>query len=312
QTQQQNVEFQVDVPEVSDHREDFELPLGRISGSVTGPGGEPAVGARVTLAPAGGFRSDAAFGGQYAEVETNAAGEYDLVALRPGTYMIASGGAPLLNAGGDAALGRVIEDGIELSEGEWKKDVDLRLSGPGNIEVRVLGADGQPARGASVFFRDSQGRVTEPFNFALTDSVGTFTGRGLGVGYYTVSARVGNVASLKSPVVRIAEGETAKVELRLEPGVILWIKLKDREKQDIRASLQVLDEDGHDWGAMFGIEDLQLLYGEGGFSPTEHRLGPLPPGKYKVIARGEDGKKATKPVRIKAGESERRVTLRLK
>ncbi len=62
---------------------------------------------------------------------------------------------------------------------------------------------------------------------------------------------------------------------------------------------------------LLGLADIQQLYSEGAFSSTEHRIGPVPPGKYKVRAWTDDGKSAKKNVLVRAGEKEKRFTLRL-
>jgi hypothetical protein len=232
------------------------------------------------------------------------------VGLRPGTYRLAAGGAPLLGLGGGARFGRVTRDQVRVGEDVWLEDVDFRLPAPGSVSVIVHGTDGEPVEGANIFVRDTNGSVVEPFSFVTTDSTGKGVVPGLAPGEYTISARVDSAACAPSGTVRIDEGETTDVELRLEDGAILWIKLQTKDGDPIRATVRVLDENGHDMGVMFGMQDLQKRYLEGGFSPNEHRLGPLPPGKYRVIAEGE-GIRANKPVTIRGG-SERKITLRLK
>ena len=301
QVQQQNVEFTIEVPLAEEFVYDFEVPLGRISGQVTDSTGTPAAGARLTLANDGGFRSDVLMGGQYSEVLTDAEGRYDLVGLRPGTYMVAAGGAMLLDTTGtsDTKVGRVTRGGVRLSENEWKKNLNFQLEAPGAIDVYVLGLDGQPLERAGVFLRDSEGRPVEPFSFSGTNATGHCVVKGLAPGDYSVMARKDLVSSQESPPIRVTAGGTKKVEVRMEEGTILWIKLKDSEGKDARAAISVVDtKTGQDWAAFFGVEDLQVLYLEGGFSPTEHRLGPLPPGKYRIRANGEAGTK-TKPVSLR-------------
>lgn len=200
---------------------------------------------------------------------------------------------------------------MRLSENEWKRNFDFQLEAPGDLEVTVIGLDGQQLSEAGIFLRDSQGRPVEPFSLARTEPTGRCLVRGLAPGDYTVMARKGLAVSAESPPVRVVTGKKAKLELRLEEGTVLWIKLKDSEGEDVRASISVRDTDsGKDWASFFGMDDLQVLYMEGAFSPTEHRLGPLPPGKYRIEARSETGSKS-KPVTLR-GEPERKITLRLK
>ena len=52
---QNSVEFRRAIPESGDIQLDFAMPLGRVSGRVTGPDGDPLEGARVTLNMRGGL-----------------------------------------------------------------------------------------------------------------------------------------------------------------------------------------------------------------------------------------------------------------
>jgi len=308
--QQNTIEFAREIPELADVRVDFKIPLGRISGRIVDADGRPASSARVTLTHSGGVRTDHFFGGQYTELPTDANGKFDIEGLRPGKYRLSAGGASFMNLGSGARFGRVILDDIHVGENEWKKDVEIRLPGPGTIEANVLDLMGQPAMGADIFVRDTQGRVMEPFSFVMTDSSGKAKFEGLSPGEYTVSARVDGFASVESSPVKVREGETTKVDLRLEDGAVLVIRVKDPEGDGSQATIRVEDSEGREMTGMFGLQDLQKLYLEGGFSRTEHRLGPLAPGKYRIYAES-NGLRTSKPVTIRGGD-ERKLTLRLK
>ena len=62
---------------------------------------------------------------------------------------------------------------------------------------------------------------------------------------------------------------------------------------------------------MLGFSQIMDIYGEGGLGLSTHRVGPLAPGTYRVLAEDDEGHKANKPVRL-AGQVERKVKLRLK
>jgi hypothetical protein len=47
-----------------------------------------------------------------------------------------------------------------------------------------------------------------------------------------------------------------------------------------------------------------------GLSSTQSRIGPLPPGEYKVTATAFDGRSASKPVHLR-GQDERGIKLRI-
>ena len=115
---------------------------------------------------------------------------------------------------------------------------------------------------------------------------------------------------MESAPIRVTEGGAAKVRVALDQGTILWIKIKNADGDDAAASIRVVNDEGREMQGMFGMPDFQALYLEGAFSPTEHRLGPLPPGKYKVHAES-GGVSASKSVRLR-GEAEKMVTVRLR
>jgi hypothetical protein len=71
----------------------------------------------------------------------------------------------------------------------------------------------------------------------------------------------------------------------------------------------VRDSEGKDQAGQFGMDDLTKLLSEE-FSTTTTQVGPLPPGKYKVIATMGD-LTVTRPVSVKGQES-RKVTVRLR
>lgn len=313
--QQQTIEFSRDVPaDVERHRIDLELPVGRISGRVFGPDGEPAPSARVSLAREGGARSDTIMGGLSAELQTDGEGRYDIDFLRAGSYRVSAGGAPLIDLGADAGgLGRVTRAGLVLAEGEWLKDVDLHLPRPGSLSIRVRDAEGAPAEGVSVFVRDARGYAVEALSFRATGPGGTCAYPGLAPGDYTVFARRGASCTRESDAVAVQEGAATTVELALELGVVVRVQLLDKATGEAtRASVTVLDEAQREVSGIYGLQDLQALYSGGSFSPTEYRVGPLPPGRYRVRATTPEGLDATKVVDLQAGSGERKIALRLK
>jgi hypothetical protein len=71
----------------------------------------------------------------------------------------------------------------------------------------------------------------------------------------------------------------------------------------------VLDEDGREYSGMAAPEQLEQSIALG-FSSREHRIGPLPPGRYRVIATTPDGKQHKKPVKLR-GQDERKMRIRV-
>ena len=307
---QSTVEFSEKIPETKDHRLDLEMPTARVSGRVLGPEGEPAVGARISLHPETPVEVGTFWGGQYHEGVSDAEGRYDIQMLRPGTYVVGAGGMTMGGIFGDEkTLGRQLRSGLRLSEGEWMKDVDFRLKKAAALSVTVVDAGGSPAGEAAVFVREADGRLVDAFSMVTTKADGKASYPGLGPGTYTVSARKELLASSDSARVKVEEGESADVKVSLQPGTMLIVTTVGEEAAPARASVSVQDEDGREVGAMISLAEVMKLFGEGGLSSTEHKIGPLPQGKYKVKATSSDGKTVTKPVSL-TGQAERKLTIR--
>lgn len=308
--QQSTVEFSEKIPETKDHRLDLVMPIARVSGRVLGPDGEPASGARVSLHPESPVEVGTMWGGQYHEGVTDAEGRYDVQMLRPGTYVVGAGGMTMGGIFGEEdTFGRQMRSGLHLSEGEWMKDVDFRLKKAGTLEVSVVDAGGSPAAEAAVFVREADGRLVDGFSMVTTKADGQARYPGLGPGTYTVSARKELLASIDSARVKVEEGGSAEVEVALQPGTMLVVTTVGEQSAPVRASISVVDEDGREVGGMISLAEVMKLFGEGGLSSTEHRIGPLPQGRYKVKATAADGKTVTKPVSL-TGQAERKLTIR--
>ncbi len=307
--QQSTIEYRLEIPGAAEHRHDFRLPLGRIAGVVRGPDGEPVQGERITLSLDGNARSDSMFGGQYSEWASDEAGQFEILPLRAGVYRLSAGGAPLMGLG-QGRLGRTTLGGLILAEGQNLDNLVIDLSEPGSIALTLMGQEGGPVQGASVFVRDDTGRILEPFSMQTTGPGGVALLEALAPGRYTVVARTQSQCSPESAPVEVLAGQSTDLQLALQAGTIVKVQLQDKAtREPTRGSVQVLDAAGRDYANLFGYADLKYLYLKGGFSPTEHRFGPLPPGKYVVHGEAAGGQ-AKKSVTLKGGE--RRVVMRLK
>ena len=308
--QQNSVEFRRKVPSGEEHELDFEMPLGRITGRVRGPDGDPLAGARVTLNMEGGLVFGTVFGGQYNETATDEDGDYEILFVRPGSYSVAAGGSLLGGLFGDRqGMGRVVTT-VDVDEGEWVRGVDFRLEEPGSLEGTVRDAAGKPVSGAAIFVRDEAGRLVELFSLATTNASGRFEYPGLAPGEYTVTARTSSQAAAAPASVRVRSGEASQVTVAVEPGTVLIVTLTDKTGADIPSRVSVVDAQGREMNGMLGLAEIMERY-SGGIGSTEQRVGPLPPGKYRVQAVAEDGRSTERPVTL-SGQDERKVRLRLR
>ncbi|MBM3992043.1 MAG: carboxypeptidase regulatory-like domain-containing protein, partial [Planctomycetes bacterium] len=303
-----STEFQESIPEVSEHRLDLELPAGAIRGRVLGPDGAPAANVALSSEREGRatiFAFDMGRGAQTAED-----GSFQLLNLRPGTYTLRVGNSGFAGAFGQSArFGTAVVTGIELAKGQSRNDIVVRLDAPCAIEGTVRAGDGVPISGAAVFVRDAAGRVINPLSSCMTNTDGRFTFDGASPGTYTLSARRERQTTRESGAVRASSGETNSVELVMESGTMLKVAVEDAQGKPVRASIRVVDELGREHGNLMSAESFRTMFTEG-FSSTEQKLGPLPPGKYRVTATDDAGKSDSKPLSL-SGQPERNLRIKL-
>lgn len=308
--QQNVVEFTRSVPQAKEATLDFELPTGRISGSVVDDDRKPVSGARITITTEGPGQPGTLWGGQYTETLTDSEGRYDVQALRPARYTVFAGGMTMGGAfGNDAANGREELAGVAVAEGEWRKNVDFRLRRPGTIDVTVVDEAGQPVAGANVFVRTKSGALVDRFTMLASGPDGLVKYGGLAPGRYTVSAREGGRAAGDGAEVEVRSGEHVPARVVLLGGTYLLVSVVDAEQKPLLASLSVKDEQGHEVAGLVSLQDLMKLMAQGASPGGERRVGPLPPGKYKVVATLADGRTTTKPVSL-SGQGERKLIVR--
>ncbi len=308
--EQTTTEFIRDIAQSESVELNLELPEGTLSGVVLTPDGRPAPLTRISVQASGPTSTDTMLGGSFVERKTDEDGSFEVNGLQEGTYTVFAGGAMPFGLGSSEGpqYGRVASAPIHLRENQSVGNVRLRLVEPGSISCRVLDDAGVPVQGASVFVRDSAGRPIEAFSLITTQATGLCTYAGLSPGSYTVSARSSDLASSESAPITVKAGETTDIVLTGRTGTVLRLLFKNAEGEPKPASLQVLNDQNLDMMRMFGAADMALLYSKEPFVESERRIGPLPPGRYKVIAT-IDGKTVEKSVRLR-GKPTKRLTLR--
>lgn len=302
-------EFALEVPEVETHHVELDLPSGRISGRVVAPDGSPAAGEQVSLAGASAVSMFNTSGGR--EVQSAADGSFAFDRVRAGAYELRAGSdtASGFFNGSPTRYGVAILTGIDVEEGGSADGLELRLREPGKIVGRVRDASGAPVPRAAIWVRSASGQVLNPRSWCTSDAAGRFSFSAASQGRHSVLART-DVAASREVSVDVSAGGESEVELTLEAGTILVVAVEDQEGKALRARLRVFDEDDRDVSGLGSIQDMERAMAEG-FSTREQRIGPLPPGRYRVEGVAEGGARAAKPVTLD-GQPERKLRLRLK
>ena len=292
------VTLRIEVPEVASHRADLVLPLGTLSGRVLGPQGDPA-SLLVDLQREGGTagRMPEATGMQRT-VFSGPDGRYSTL-LPAGTWTVGVGGKML--------------SGLQVVAGEELSDVDFHLDAEGSLRGLVLDAQGRPAAGASVWLRDRAGRTLSLYTPTRTDASGRFEVERLQPMAYSALARLEGQVSDAGVLFEVRSGEPTSVELKLEPGGFLNVRLSPADAADPLGvtRLEATDDRGHRVDGLAGPDLLEDLLSEG-LSSTEVRLGPLAPGGFLLRARADDGRRAQTRVALEPGRDELDVELVLR
>ncbi len=301
-------DFVVTVPDAETHEHDFVLPLGRISGRVTGPDGEPAAGVPIRV-ESDGPRGRRSFGSDPFDGRTTGDdGTYSFDMLAPGTYTVLAGGRSfgLFSTGPDT--GRAARSGIAVGPDEHVAGIDFTLEKGVEVSGRVIDADGLPVAGAAVWARSAAGSIVDRMSPVRSDKSGHFRYAGLAPGTYTFSARTERSASRESAAVQLAPGRPRTVEVVVLDATMLVALGVDESGAPVRTRVLVRDAAGN---AVSDIASLDTLWsglaaGSGG---SEHAVGPLAPGVYAVVLeRASDGARAERSVDV-AGQDELRVEL---
>ena len=296
------------IPDTDEYRLDFDLPVTSLGGRVVDLEGLPLIGVPVRAASVEGSTYASLVGLASASTVTDENGRYVFELLPPGTYSVQAGGpGSAISRSVDDTRGASVAPEVVLTEGAQIDDLDFELSTGLSLRGIVLDAAGDPVRQANVFVRNEDGHSLESLSTLQTDATGAFQVRGLGGGLHSLMARKGTLAT---PIVTGIEArpDAPAVELRLGPATDLIVRVDVDGELDPGARVIVEDEAGQPVSALSSLEEeVRRL---NAFRSDEFRFGPLPPGRYRVIARASDGRIEDRRVDLR-GQAERRLRLRL-
>ncbi|MFN0008972.1 MAG: carboxypeptidase regulatory-like domain-containing protein [Planctomycetota bacterium] len=293
------------VPEGKELQHDIVLPGGRIAGRVIGLDGEPAANVHVSCTPE---QSKAALSGSasYGNATTDEGGRFAFDGMNAGTYRLEAGAQEWQKVPG--VSGKSVRGGIALEADGRIENVELRLQPQCRVEGVVVGPDGRPAAGATVYARDELGNVLQRWPPTSADASGRFTMEGILPGKVTFAARTKSLSSAESAPVTARAEETAKVQLELRSGTRLRVIVRGSDDRVVGAFTTIEDASGRDVTVMYAYQSLDF-FGEAREGEGQ-LIGPVPPGRYRLTATNHDRVTASQEVSV-SGEPEVAVTIRL-
>jgi Carboxypeptidase regulatory-like domain len=285
--------------EPGENRFDHVLPGGGLEVHVVRESdGSPATGTPVTAT------SDDSLGNPIMSV-TDSEGIALFRFLQPGPYKVSAGSAAMPMLGGDPTLGAQI---LNAQVGSQREKIELRLAEAATFRVRALDLDGNPLSGVSMFYLNDDGQPLSALSMQATNSKGVVELGGLPAGPGRILLKHPS-AGQKEISINLSSGELSKQEVRLDPGVVVWLKVIDASGGPAAGVFATLKNDrGVRISMLYSMQDAQAV-NQSFFAGLEQRLGPVAPGRYTVEIFRLGGKIVREELVIPANSPEIRRTL---
>ncbi len=276
---------------------DVEFLDGQLRGRVVTASGDPVANVSVQLALVRAS-TETQRGARHASVRTDAKGAFELRGVTPGEHQLTVIDMFSLDS---PRFGPVVLESVLVAGDRASEELLLQVEPGGALRCVIRGVDGGAAIGASVLVRSTDGSVWgHMFVNRNTDGAGLCTLSGLATGDYIVVARLEDAVGMSSAV-RAKSGESRDVQVSLRRGGSLEITRTADEGVSFKSKLVVLDATGFDWA--LGATSWST-------AGAATRLGPLPPGAYRVRSTGSNDEVAEVAATLRAGDTQA-VTLHL-
>ena len=201
--------------------------------------------------------------------------------LRPGSYLIAAGDAAQPYLSGDGMRAAAVA-AVEVKPGtEGILCAELRLGRGAAFRGRILDRDGRAVEGAQLHYLDRGGNLLNRLALQDSDAGGRASLRGLPAGEGFILARHLALGQALVAVDLVAGRESAR-DLVLAPGLHVDVTAVGEDGRPLTGVLvTILDGEGRPIpqpmnGDEAQVRRLAMLRG------TPQRLGPFPPGDYRV------------------------------
>ncbi len=286
----------LEVPAAAQLERDFELPTGALRGRVVDEDGEPVSGASVRLRrERGGARSllssfsDAKPSGSNGEFafEYLDDGAWSLSVHREPPRLAASAAsaldaAPRVNTTEQDSFAKTaasVSAVLDVRDGRSVDDVVIRIAKGVLLRGFLHDAQGAPLAFASLFVHGADGRPLTPFAWSASDTDGYVRGPALAPGEWWVHARSATLCATPQRVL-VTSASPPALDFELTPGGFVEVRFPDAPTA-ARASCLLRDSAGREFTGLVdrALKSLDVL---SSFEPRMARMGPLPPGLYRL------------------------------
>ncbi|MBL8898128.1 MAG: carboxypeptidase regulatory-like domain-containing protein [Planctomycetes bacterium] len=271
------VEFDLVVLPQPEQRHDLSLDSGSLSGRVRTPSGEGLASVQVVLMAQGvtgneGFR---------AFVISGEDGRYRFEGLAEGSYRATAGGPSFFGTAQNRSARS--KDSLRVVAGKELADVDFELETGAILVGRLTDMHGKGVEGASIEARPVERDSGEKGFFqGLSGPDGRLRVVGVEPGLATVRITKRGYAPTEQPNVLFEAGQETRLELRIEEGVRLRVRVVDAQGAPLgNASGRVLDANGKLVDSLISFEDL-IEFAQGGLGAGLLELGSFAAGSYRV------------------------------